>query len=179
MTKEEIDEALSQEISKRYNWIKHQVKTNIAKGGMNDYSDDLLHHIILDLYKKTPEYKLNLLQNEKVENWILVACGFQLRSGSSPFYREHRRHKLQSRSGAMPEIIVEDVDGKDEMYLCLIQAIEKLDVYKKTIIQKKFFDNWTYDQISEHYQISKTHLIRDTKKAVKEIRQYCNTILEL
>ena len=146
---------------------------------MSDYSDDLLHHIIIDLYKKTPEYKLNILENNKVENWILVACGFQLRSGQSPFYRSYRQMRMQARSGVLPDGILEEDDNLDDMYLCLLKAMDQLDVYKRMIIQKKYFEGWTYNQICDYYQISKTHLVKDTKLAMKEIREYCNKILDL
>jgi RNA polymerase sigma factor (sigma-70 family) len=175
MTEEQINEALGKEISRRYNWIQGQVRTKIARDSMSEYADDLLHHIIIDLYKKTPEYKLDILNNQKVENWILVACGFQLRSGQSPFYAQFRKFKMSSRSGVLPEDPVEDEElpSIDEMFDCLLKCLDTLNVYEKTIIEKKYFEKWTYDQICDHYQISKTHLTKDTQKVILKIREFC------
>jgi RNA polymerase sigma factor (sigma-70 family) len=174
MDENEINEALGKEISRRYNWIQGQVRTKIARDSMSDFSDDLLHHIIVDLYRKTPEYKLDILNNNKVENWILVACGFQLRSGQSPFYKKFRQFKMFSRSGALPEDPEEDDSATlDEMYDCLLKCLDTLNVYERTIIEKKYFEKWTYDQICDHYQISKTHLTKDTKKVILKIREFC------
>jgi RNA polymerase sigma factor (sigma-70 family) len=176
MTEEEINEEIGKEITRRYKWLVTQVKTNIAKDMMSGYAEDLLHHIIIDLYKKTPEYKLDLLNNKKVENWILVACGFQLRSGSSPFYREHRQLRMSARSGMLPDGFFEEDTSLDDLYQCLLKAMEHLDVYQRTLIQRKYFDKWTYDEICDYYQISKTHLTKDTKIAIKKIREYCNNV---
>jgi RNA polymerase sigma factor (sigma-70 family) len=176
MTEEQINEAIGKEITRRYKWLVTQVKTNIAKDMMSTYAMDLLHHIIIDLYKKTPEYKLDLLNNNKVENWILVACGFQLRSGSSPFYREHRQLRMSARSGMLPDGFFEEDTSLDDLYQCLLKAMEHLDVYQRTLIQRKYFDKWTYDEICDYYQISKTHLTKDTKIAIKKIREYCNNV---
>ena len=89
-------------VNKWYGWLLGEVKRNIAKDGMAMYSEDLLHHVILDLYN-LPEHKITqMVDDDKLRWYILRGCGLQLRSSTSPFYRLHRKEKMQSRENYTP-----------------------------------------------------------------------------
>jgi RNA polymerase sigma factor (sigma-70 family) len=83
---------------------------------------------------------------------------------------------MSARSGMLPDGFFEEDTSLDDLYQCLLKAMEHLDVYQRTLIQRKYFDKWTYDEIGDYYQISKTHLTKDTKIAIKKIREYCNNV---
>jgi len=40
-------------------------------------------------------------------------------------------------------------------------------------MNRYWMENWTLDEMYKHYNISKTHLIRDLNKAMDTIRENC------
>lgn len=175
-----IQERLNEWVNKEYRWLKKEITTNIAWGAMSEYAEDLLHHIILDLYKMDPAKIEGLLDNDKLKWYVLRGASLQLRSGTSPFYRTHRKDRMSARSGMLeeytkstqPEAFKEE--EAEELMSCFNKAVEQLDWYHKELFNRKFKQGWTIDEMYKHYNIGKRHLIKDLNKAIKEIRSICD-----
>jgi DNA-directed RNA polymerase specialized sigma24 family protein len=176
MNNEEIDRELGKVINEWYQWVLNEITRNIAKDQMREYGTELLHFVILELYNKTPEYKLDLINNKKVPFWLLTSSGLQLRSGSSPFYRQIRSNRMSARSGAedLDFATWEPYDG--EMYDCFTQGMEQLDFYHRKLIEEKYLNEMTFKDISNKYQIAQHHIKKDLYIALQLIRDHCKHV---
>lgn len=182
MTKEQ---KINKWVSENYRWLDGQVSKNIAKSQMSEFSGDLLHHIILDLYN-LPEAKIDqMIEDEKLKWYVLRGAGLQLRSKTSPFYRIHRRTRMESRenyvggegqwnnsSMGILDSVYEPYQH-DELWDCFQREVENLHWYQKHLVNRYFIENWTLQQLFETYNISKTHIIKDINTALDTIREKC------
>lgn len=173
---EEIDRELGRVIEKHYKWLLKEITTKIAKDQMSEYGPELLHFVIIELYNKSPEYKKQLLSDNKVQYWLLTSSGLQLRSGSSPFYRQIRSNRMSARSGAedLDFATWEPYDG--EMYDCFTQGMEQLDFYHRKLIEEKYLNEMTFKDISNKYQIAQHHIKKDLYIALQLIRDHCQHV---
>lgn len=183
MTKEE---KINNYLSKWYKWLDKEVRHNIAKDKMADYAEDLLHHIILDLYKLKEEKITQMIEDDKLRWYILRGCGLQLRSSSSPFYRLHRKELMQARENydhttehifvtgkGILEQVYEPYDG-DPLYVCMWEKFEELHWYQKTLMQRYWIEGWNLTKLHQTYNISKIHLTKDLNEAMNYIRKKCD-----
>lgn len=172
-------------INQWYEWLIKEVKTNIAKDLMSEYAADLLHHVILDLYNLSDKKIDQMTNDDKLRWYILRGCALQLKSSTSPFYRLHRREKMQSRenythnhSEATSGIgILEQIYEPYKMpewEECFHREWEKLHFYEKTLLERKFIQNWTFEELHKTYNISKVHLTKDINCAVIKLRKLCD-----
>ena len=183
-----VEERLNKFVSENYKWLMNEVKKNIARGKMSEYGEDLLHHVILDLYKMDEGKITQLLDDEKIKWYILSGCGLQLRSSTSPFYRIHRKQKMSSRenyvsgddheftfagSRGILEQVYEPYE-EDELYQCMEYELENLHWYYRTLIQDKWIDGLTLNQMRDKYNITLSSLTKDLKVAYAIIREKCN-----
>jgi hypothetical protein len=183
-----VGERLNSFVSEHYKWLLKEVKKNIAKGKMSEYAEDLLHHVILDLYKMDEGKITQLLDDEKIKWYILSGCGLQLRSSTSPFYRIHRRTKMSTREnysgGDDHEFnysggtgILEQVYTpyeEDELYICMMREIENMHWYYRTLIQDKWIEGMTLNEMKDKYNITLNSLTKDLKISYAIIRERCN-----
>jgi len=176
MNNEKIDRELGRVIGEWYEWVLREITTKIAKDQMKEYGPELLHFVILELYNKSPEYKQQLLDDEKVPYWLLTSSGLQLRSGSSPFYRQIRQTRMAARSGddSLDFAEYEPYDG--DLYDCFTSAMENLDYYHRRLLEEKYLNNLTFTDISRKYQIAIHHLKKDTYIALEMIRKHCKHV---
>ena len=179
-----IQDKLNEYVSKWYKWLLGEVKRNIAKDRMSEYATDLLHHIILDLYNMDEDKISQMIDDDKLRWYVLRGCALQLKSSTSPFYRLHRKEKLQSREnfvhsgdesfsgkGILEKIYEPYVE--DNLWDCFQREMDNLHWYQKTLMNRYWMENWTLTEMYKHYNISKTHLIRDLNEAMNIIRENC------
>jgi len=170
---------LNEWVNEWYEWLRGEISRNIAKDRMSEYSDDLLHHLILDLYKMPDDKIEGMLENGKLRWYLLRGAGMQLRSSTSPFYRTHRREKMNSREHGLPgsdkNIFEKEYEPyEDDLYECFLREMNNLHWYQKTLMDKYWIEGLNLTQIYKHYNISKTHIINDLNEAMRTIRTKCN-----
>jgi hypothetical protein len=189
MTKEE---KINKFVSENYNKLLFEVSKNIAKGKMSEYRTDLLHHILLDLYKMDENKIDQLLNDNKMFWYILSGCGLQLRSSTSPFYRIHRKEKMASREnytgGGDHEFNYSGTKGileqeyvpyeADPLYECMEREIDNLHFYYRTLLEDKWMNGMTLNQMREKYDITLSNLSKDLKVAYAIIKEKCDCELE-
>ena len=183
-----VRERLNSFVSEHYKWLLKEVKKNIAKGKMSEYAEDLLHHVILDLYKMDEGKITQLLDDEKIKWYILSGCGLQLRSSTSPFYRIHRKERMSARenysggddheftfTGGMGilEQVYEPYEEND-LYICMMREIENMHWYYRILIQDKWIEGLTLAQMKDKYGITLSSLSKDLKISYAIIREKCN-----
>jgi hypothetical protein len=183
-----VGERLNSFVSEHYKWLLKEVKKNIAKGKMSEYAEDLLHHVILDLYKMDEDKITQLLDDDKMKWYLLSGCGLQLRSSTSPFYRIHRKERMSARenysggddhefnySGGIGILEREYVPyEEDELYICMMREIENMHWYYRTLIEDKWIEGLTLAQMKDKYGITLSSLSKDLKISYAIIREKCD-----
>lgn len=165
-------------VGEKYEWLLNEIKTNIAKGKMSDYASDLLIHMIETVYTQDENKLIQMLEDKKLEWWVLTGAGRQLRSSTSPFYRTYRREKSWAREdryeGSFSNIFERPYEVYDEsLYQCFRDEYDNLHFYQKAIMDKYFIEGMSLQEVHEYYNISKRHLIKDINTTINQIREAC------
>jgi len=167
--------------AKNFSYLQREVKNNIAVDAMSEYADDLLSVCTESFLTRPAEQQQQMLDDNKIGNYILYCCGFQLKSGSSPFYNQFRKHKMASRSGAeafenSPFIPDQQLD-ETELYQCYLKAKGDLHWYYQKLLQMKWEDGMSYSEIRQKTGITLNSLQKDMAIIYQTIRQRCNHCL--
>ena len=174
MTKED---KINKWISENYKWIRNEIGTNITKGRMAGYTDDLVQEMMLSLYNLSEEKLDGMLENGKLKWWVLSGAGLQIRSNTSPFWQTHRKDKQWSREPGIPGSaenifdrgeVYEEYD--ESLYQCFKREMDNLHWYLKTLVEKYWYQGYTLDDLHAKYGISKRHITKDLNKALLTIR---------
>lgn len=175
------EEKVNKWIEENYKWFKGEVSRNIAKNQMNQYVDELVHEIILSLYKITPAKWVDIENGSGIRAYCLSAASLALRSNTSPFYRLIRREKMQAREFGLPgsESNIfetgETYEPYDEsLYQCFQREYANLHWYLKTLVDRYWFQKWNLTDLHNHYGISKRHIVKDLNEAIYIIREKCD-----
>lgn len=159
---------INEYLQKNYETLIQKVRA-ITRGHQN--SDDLLNDCIIDLIDKGPDYINQILQDNKVDRYILKMCYTQYNSSTSPFYTKYRKQKWEEIEEEKIEIedkeeIYEDIEklGKDiKLY------IGKLPFYQKELATKHFVEGQSQRDMSKTYNINRIHISRDIKTIKKNL----------
>lgn len=183
MTKED---KINKYVSEWYGWMLGEIKKNIAKDGMKMYSEDLLHHVILDLYNLPAPKITQMVDDGKLRWYVLRGCALQLKSSTSPFYRLHRKEKMQSRENyshnhpastshrGILEREYEEYDAVIErLQECFDREVANLHWYQRHLMERYWIEKMTLDELHKKYNISKVHLIKDINEALDIVREKC------
>jgi hypothetical protein len=164
--------------SQNYSYLQKEVKGKIAVDSMSEYAGDLLSVCTESFLTRSPEQQQQMLDDDKIGNYILYCCGFQLKSGSSPFYNQFRKHKFSVRSGW------EGLDDRSyerdlqldetELYQCYKQARSEMHWYYNKLLEMKWDDGLSYAQIREKTGITLNSVQKDISLAYNIIRQKCS-----
>lgn len=183
MTKEELKIQLDKWFTENWEWYLNEVATNIAYGQMSEYSTDLALECYEGFMSKSDTEKEQMLRDGKIGNFLLYAASFQIRSGSSPFYRRMRK----SNNKVVPYYIAEN-EGKDmgvynmhetsidDLYTCMISAIkeESIGWYYSKLLELKYLKQMTYQELTKTYGVCITTVKRDIAEALNLVKQKCN-----
>ena len=182
MTEKELKIRLDRWFSRNWEHYESEVRKNIANGQMSKYAHDLCILIYETFMKKPHAYKQQVLENDKILNWMLRASAFQLKSGTSPFYRQFRKHSVKH----IPEYFAIN-EGKGGTYeigewsndaalQCVMEAIkeENIGFYYSRILEMKFLKQMTYSEMCDEYGFALNTLKKDIILAMEEVKKYCN-----
>lgn len=176
-----IKDRLDRFVSEEYEWLRGEISTNIAKGKMAEYADDLVQEMMIQLYGMKEEKIEQLLDNGKLKWYVLSGAGMQLRSSTSPFYQRIRKHKSYAREAGLPNSdsnIFEKIDDTEELdtecyFTCMKRELENLHWYHKVLISEYWEQGKHLEDLHQKYGISKAHLTKDLNAAILQIRENC------
>lgn len=164
--------------NRNWNHYYNEVSTNIAKQQMNQYTQDLCIECYEAFMGKKEEQIQQMYDDDKILNFLLSCCSFQIKSGSSPFYMKYRK----SRSKVIPEYYeglkdpfeIDDISNDDRLK-CVLKAIEEeqIDWYYGKLLELKFLKGMTYKQMMEIYGFSQISIRDHVQKALEEVRKIC------
>ena len=144
---------------------------------------DLIAVCVEFFLSKPLQDQLDTIANNKLENFITFMMAMQLKSGSSRFYRDYRKHHEKQRElysnfdYGWKYVEYNDAfkDEESEVVTCIKCEIEELDPYMKMLVKEKLIENKTYVEISERYDINYNSLKKDTGRAIKKIKEKCQS----
>lgn len=148
--------------------------TNFYKWGL-----DLITTVVEFFLNKPIEQQLKTIEDGKLENMLTFMMSVQLRSTSSRFYSEFRKHTLAIRElytdYQYTGMDYNMEDGYDEVFQselmkCVDYHARELDVYKRMVYEEILRQGKTYTEVSKHYKINYNHL----RETTEELRQYFN-----
>lgn len=181
LTKEEI--LIRKELEKLY----PQLLINSRKtcgAAFDKHGLDLIAVAVEFFLSKPIEDQIATLENGKMENFITFIMAMQLKSGSSRFYNQYRRHHEKQRElydgydyGRVNKKYEDQNDAfsdeESEVVTCMKCEVEKLDPYLKMLVNEKLIAGHTYKFISDTYNINYGSLKSDTQRAINLIKEKC------
>ena len=159
-------------IEQHYTEILQKVK---AVTRNHQDTEDLLQDCILNLLEKNTDYTNKIVEDDKVQHYIVKMVHIQYNSASSPFYNQYKKTLLKSVE--INDDITEGVEDSIETH----QDTEKLSkdvkiyignlpVYERTIAEKHFISGDSQREMSRYYNINRIHITKDINNIKKNIR---------
>ena len=174
-----LQDNLNKWFNRNWKHYRNEVATNISKGIMSGYTDDLCIQCYEEFMKKKDEQKQQMLDEDKILNFLLYCASFQIRSGSSPFYNTYRRE----RKNHIPDYFAENERGGyelddldiDSYYGCMMEAMTEGNIgwYNCKLLTIKFLEGQSLKDISDQYGICISSLKKDIHSALDSVRDYC------
>lgn len=167
-------------VDKHLTKIYPQLRVNVEKvcgAGTGQWADDLLPTALEFFLNKPIQVQYESCVNNKAENFITFIMAFQLKSSSTKFWHTHRKF-----IGSTREYFVDhhqydlektkDIADDDHMY-CIKQAIKKLDVFERMLIEERVIKGIRFKEISERYDIPYNSLSNTLNKTLKKLKETC------
>jgi len=142
---------------------------------------DLIAVCVEFFLRKDLDVQLKVIADGKLENYITFIMGMQLKSGTSKFYTEYRKHHEKQRT-FLPNWDYGDnyvsftepfEDEEDECITCIKNYIKKLNPYLSTLINEHLLNGKTFTDISIQYDLPYEGLRKATKQTIEEIKEEC------
>ena len=142
-----------------------------------DEASEILHMCILSLLEFPADKQQRLYDEGKLEMYITSASNLQYKSSTSPYHRQNRRHyrnETEWIEWKYQHNPLDEDDDYEEMCECVLKELNELHFYFRILVQDKFINGLTYQQMNEKYGISKNSLLRDVKEGLEMLKQKCN-----
>ena len=159
-------------IQEHYTEILQKVK---AVTRNHQDTEDLLQDCILNLLEKGNDYTNKIVEDDKVQHYIVKMVHIQYNSGSSPFYNQYKKTLLKSVE--INDDIMEGVEDSIEIHEDTEKLskdvklyIGNLPVYERTIAEKHFISGDSQREMSRYYNINRIHITKDINNIKKNIR---------
>ena len=153
-------------ITKHWAEIYKKVR-RVTKNHQN--TDDLLNDLVMTLLEKPSEYQNNLLENDKVQHWIVSSAHTQMNSKTSPFFYKYKSFSMRTIPYEDWRPVEEDVDvvgTAEEIKGYISSRLETYNVYTRTLASEHILNNKSYSEISREYNINR-RFISETITPVK------------
>ena len=157
--------------------------TNFDKWGL-----DLITTVVEFFLNKPIEQQLKTIADGKLENMLTFMMAIQLKSTSSRFYNEFRKHTMNMRELWTDKYMYEGMEYnmedlwedniQSEVIKCVEYHAKDLDVFQRMVYDKILKQGMSYADVSKQYKIGYNHL-RDTTLELKEMfNQKCEDCFE-
>lgn len=156
-------------IQKNYIEIKNKIIA-ITKNHQN--TDDLVNDCIISLLEKNNDFTNQLLQNNKVQHYLIRAAYIQYNSSTSPF---HIKYRNSGNNTELEENI--ELEDKQEIHNDTERLgkeiklyIGNLPVYERTLAERHFIDGNSLREMSRMYNINRQYITKDVGNIKKNIK---------
>lgn len=143
-----------------------------------DISQEILQMCLLSFCELSEDRQQNIVNSGKLENYVTKCVALNFNSSTSPYHRQYR--KIQYNHFEFNDSIyeVEDTSEYDKLWNdkceCVEREYENLHWYSKHLLDRRFRDGWTFQQLHEYYNISLNALVKDVKTAILTLKQKCD-----
>lgn len=138
---------------------------------------DVVHHCVMDFIQLPAPKQQQMLDDGKIENWITKCVSLQYKSTSSPYHYQNRKVRMSEDEYLEYKHDFGDVEEydfqHDDCMECLEREVKNLFWYTRTLIEKKFIEGMTYQQLHDYFGITKNSLHRDIKAGLRELEEIC------
>ena len=138
-------------------------------------TQDLLQDCILNFLEKGNDYTNQVLQDGKVQHYLIRMAHIQFNSSTSPFYTQYKKSSLKTTE-INEELVdgIEDVKEIHEDTEKLVKDVKlyigNLPIYNRTIAEKHLIDKTSQREMSKMYNINRIHIAKDIDTIKKNIR---------
>ena len=154
--------------------IKNKVRA-VTKGNPN--TDDLIQDLVINLIEKGDEYCQQLVDDGKVDHYIVRMAYIQFNSSSSPYYYKYRKAQLKS-SEFDTEKHGGDYEYKEPTNIDLpkkiLSDIKDMHWYDRTLATDHFINGKSMRQMSREYGINRSYISKDLKRIKETIIEKYN-----
>jgi DNA-directed RNA polymerase specialized sigma24 family protein len=154
-------------ISQNYQKLRNKVKA-VTKNHQN--SDDLFNDLLTNLYSKPKEYQEDLMNKNKVENWIMASAKLQFASRTSPFYYKYKKFNHDTSDIYENTLTTEDIeeDFTEDIVNFIKSELELYyTVYERTLTIEHLIHNKSFSEIGREYNVNRKY-ISETITPVKD-----------
>lgn len=157
-------------LEKNYKEILNKVK-GVTKNHQD--TEDLLQDCILAFLEKGPDYTSKVLNDGKVQHYLIRMTHIQFNSSTSPFYTKYRKASRKSNPIENQDIEDKPIEKKEDSSQLANDIklyIGGLPLFDKTIAGKHLIDSVSQREMSRYYNINRTHIsasIDLTKRNIK------------
>jgi RNA polymerase sigma factor (sigma-70 family) len=163
---------IRQYIEKNYIEILNKVK---AVTRNHQDTQDLLNDCILNFLEKGNDYTNQVLQDGKVQHYLVRMGHIQFNSSTSPFYTQYKKNSLKSTEINEDVVQIEDEviihEDKEKLVNKVKLYIGNLPVYERILAEKHFVDNTSQREMSKMYNINRIHISRDLNNIQSNIKR--------
>lgn len=136
---------------------------------------DLLQDCILNFLEKGNDYTNQVLQDGKVQHYLVRMGHIQFNSSTSPFYTQYKKSSLKSQEIEDDILQIEDEviihEDKEKLVNKVKLYIGNLPHYERTLAEKHFIDNTSQRNMSKIYNINRIHIAKDLNNIQRNIKQ--------
>ena len=154
-------------ISQNYQKLRNKVKA-VTKNHQN--SDDLFNDLLTNLYSKPKEYQEDLMNKNKVENWIMASAKLQFASRTSPFYYRYKKFNHDTSDIYENTLTTEDIEEdftQDIVNFIKSELETYYTVYERTLTTEHLIYNKSFSEIGREYNVNRKY-ISETITPVKD-----------
>ena len=141
----------------------------------HELTHDLLQDCILNFLEKGNDYTNKVLQDNKVQHYLVRMGHIQFNSSTSPFYTQYRKNSLKSKEIENDMVEIEDEVVIHEDTEKLVNKVKlyigNLPHYERTLAEKHFINNTSQREMSKMYNINRIHISRDLNNIQSNIKQ--------
>jgi protoheme ferro-lyase len=185
LSKEEI--FVREELAKIYPQLVINAKKT-AGVAFNSHGLDLIAVAVEFFLLKPIEKQLESIENNKMENFITFIMAMQLKSSSSKFYNEYRKHHIKQREFypnfdyskySDDHVVHLDVftDEVDEHVQCLKCEVEKLNAFESMVFNRMLIGKETATALSREFEIPYHNFKTASENIRTKIKEKCKHLL--
>ena len=154
-------------LDKHFKEIKLKI-TAVTRNHQN--TDDLISDCILNLLEKGNDYTQQLLQDNKVQHYLVKMAYIQYNSSTSPFHTKYRKQKwseLDDNVEMEDEVVYHE--DKEKLGNDIKIYINNLPFYQRELANKHFVEGNSQREMSKMYNINRIHISKDLNTIKKNI----------
>lgn len=159
---------INEYLQKHFSEIKRKI---IAVTRNHRDTDDLISDCILSLLEKGSDYTTKLLNDDKVQHYLVKMAYIQFNSSTSPFHLNYRNNKSKEIDDNIEiEDTIENKVDKEKLAKDIKIYIGNLPFYQKELANKHLVEGKSQREMSRMYNINRIHISKEMRTVKSNIQ---------